>query len=221
MTDPFLDYSIYEPFIDLLGAIFGGLGILTIIVGVKYFSKVIPLFGRDEDLEENFAFAIFSLALGTACFAVAIFGTLAIHDLQAEPEFVHWFSVLLASVMGVTLVARAIKEFPMTKVVALGFIALLVITTILFIAETEITLLDQEISLWPFTAALALVIGVLVVLSFFTEHTIDFFMGFIGHPIIQAVVGVIAILHGVALFAILDEESEFFGLWHYLKDYFE
>lgn len=209
-----LDTSLYEPFIDFLGAIFGGLGFLTIAVGVKYFAGAIPLVGRDEDLEENFGFAILALVLATGCFAVAIFGTLAICDDQN----VHWFSVVLASVMGTTLMARSVKEFPMTKIIGLGFIALVVITGLLFFDKAEITLLDSDIPLWPFTAALAIAIGVLVVLTFFTEKTIDFFMGIIGHPVIQTVIGAIAIVHGVALFV---DDSKYTGLWHYLKDFLE
>ncbi|MHA2273914.1 MAG: hypothetical protein ACXACI_18860 [Candidatus Hodarchaeales archaeon] len=85
-----LDTAIYDVFVDFLGAIFGGLGLLTIVVGIRYFATSIPFVGLDEDLEENFGFAILALALGTVCFALAIFGTLEIID--EDPNRVHWFS---------------------------------------------------------------------------------------------------------------------------------
>ncbi|MHA2231534.1 MAG: hypothetical protein ACXAB4_03485 [Candidatus Hodarchaeales archaeon] len=213
-----LNDSIYDPMIDFLGAVFGGLGLLTLIVGIRYFATSIPLMGLDEDLEENFGFAILSLALGTICFALAIFLSIAVVDFESPFNPFHWFSIVLASVMGVTLVARSIKEFPMTKTVAIGFIVLVVITAILFLDATEITLLGVDIPLWPIPAALAIVVGILVILTFFTEQSIDFFMGIIGHPVVQTVVAIIAITHGVALFL---DDSKYTGLWHFVKEYLE
>jgi hypothetical protein len=209
-----LDTTIYDPILDFLGAIFGGLGLLTIVVGIRFFATSIPVVGLDEDLEENFGFAILALALGTVCFVLAIFGIIAIID---DQEF-HWFSIVLACVMGVTLVARAVKEFPMTKAVFFGFIVLVIITALLFIDGTEITLFGTDIPLWPIPAALAIVVGILVVLTFFTEQTIDFFMGIIGHPVVQSVLGIIAIIHGVALF-LPDSKKAGEGLWYFVKDF--
>ncbi len=213
-----LDTAIYDLFVDFLGAIFGGLGLLTIVVGIRYFATSIPFVGLDEDLEENFGFAILALALGTVCFALAIFGTLEIID--EDPNRVHWFSIILASIMGITLVARSVKEFPMTKTVAIGFIILVVITVLLFIDDTKFRLLDADIPLWPIPAALAIVVGILVILTFFTEKNIDFFMGIIGHPIVQSVVGIIALAHGVALF-LDDPKKAGRGLWYFVKDFLE
>lgn len=211
-----LDTAIYDPILDFLGAIFGGLGLLTIMVGIRYLATSIPLVGLDEDLEENFGFAILALALGTVCFLLAIFGIIALID---DQEF-HWFSIVLPSIMGVTLIARAVKEFPMTKAIFFGFVVLVVITGLLLIDETEIRLFGTDIPLWPIPAALAIVIGILVVLTFFTEQTLDFFMGIIGHPIIQSILAIIAIGHGVALF-LPDSKKAGAGLWYFVKEYLE
>ncbi|MHA2273915.1 MAG: hypothetical protein ACXACI_18865 [Candidatus Hodarchaeales archaeon] len=80
--------------------------------------------------------------------------------------------------------------------------------------------MDKDIPLWPIPAALAIVVGILVILTFFTEQTIDFFMGIIGHPIIQSILGIIALAHGVALF-LPDSKDLGRGLWYFVKDFLE
>ncbi len=205
--------KMFESILDLL------LPYIVIIAGIIGFAYGINKLIKSKDDESDI---LKYLALGTSI-VIGLVNLWAIYEwtlddifLPDSPEvtMVHWLTILLVFLAGSSMLAEPLKDTPIAAIIAvLAFGALAGL--FLFFADFSGGFSDPEvldvihIPLWLVILLIVLIVGILFVITWFTEFTIDRILQLISWaPIVIIFCGLLTI-QGL-LMVLLNEAG---GIW--------
>jgi hypothetical protein len=199
-----------EIVVDLLGIIIVVAGLIGLAYGVNKFMK-------SRQHESGF---LKFLALATSII-IGIVNIIAIYEGYVdtvEPDVVvHWLTVVLIFLAGMSMLADPLKETPlaaMISMITLGALAgLLLLFADLEGEASNIDLFGITLPLWVVILGIVIIVGIVFVASFFTEFTVDKILQLISWSPIIIVFNAILLLQGI-LMLISGEPA---GIWFYLN----
>ncbi len=199
-----------EIVVDLLGIIILVAGLIGLAYGVNKFMKS----RRHESSFLKF------LALATSI-VIGIVNIIAIYEGYVdtvEPDVVvHWLTVVLIFLAGMSMLADPLKETPlaaMISMITLGALAgLLLLFADLEGGTSDIDLFGIILPLWVVILGIVIIVGIVFVASFFTEFTVDKILQLISWSPVVIVFNALLLLQGI-LMLLLGEPA---GIWHLLS----
>ncbi|MHA2203760.1 MAG: hypothetical protein ACW991_08730 [Candidatus Hodarchaeales archaeon] len=202
----------FEEILDLL------LPIIAIIAGIIGLAYGINKFLKKKDSESNtlkYLALVTSIVIGLVNLWAIFEWTLDDILFPDSPEvtMVHWLTVLLIFLAGSSMLAEPLKNTPIAAIIAvIAFGALAGI--FLFFADfneglTNIELGAINIPLWLVILLIVIIIGILFVVTWFTEFTIDRILQLISWaPVVIIFCGLLTI-QGLLMFLLSDAG----GIW--------
>ncbi len=196
-----------EIVVDLLGIIVLVAGLIGVAYGINKFMK-------SKRHESGF---LKFIALATSI-VIGIVNIIAIYegyvDTVAPDVVVHWLTIVLIFLAGMSMLADPLKETPLAAMISMITLGALAGLLLLF-AELEgglsnIDLFGITIPLWLLILGIVVIVGIVFVASFFTEFTVDRILQLISWSPIIIVFSALLLLQGL-LMLILGEPA---GIWH-------
>ncbi|MHA1993625.1 MAG: hypothetical protein ACW97Z_03725 [Candidatus Hodarchaeales archaeon] len=196
-----------EIVVDLLGIIVLVAGLIGVAYGINKFMK-------SKRHESGF---LKFIALATSI-VIGIVNIIAIYegyvDTVAPDVVVHWLTIVLIFLAGMSMLADPLKETPLAAMISMITLGALTGLLLLF-AELEgglsnIDLFGITIPLWLLILGIVVIVGIVFVASFFTEFTVDRILQLISWSPIIIVFSALLLLQGL-LMLILGEPA---GIWH-------
>ena len=199
-----------EIVVDLLGIIVLVAGIIGVAYGTNKFMK-------SKSHESGF---LKFLALATS-FVIGIVNIIAIYegyvDTVAPDVTVHWLTIVLIFLAGMSMLADPLKETPLAAMISMITLGALAGLLLLF-AELEgtlsnINLFGITLPLWLVILGIVVIVGIVFVASFFTEFTVDRILQLISWSPVIIVFSALLLIHGL-LMLVLGEPA---GIWDILN----
>ncbi len=135
----------------------------------------------------------------------------------ATPVEVHWLTIVLIFLAGMSMLADPLKETPLAAIIAM--ISLGALAGLLILFGDINTGSDVTVDLWIFTVPLWLVIlGIVVIVglvflaSIFTEFTVDRVLQIIGWSPVIIVFNALLLIQGVLIIFLTDSVAGIWGL---------
>ena len=199
-----------EIVVDLLGIIVLVAGLIGVAYGINKFMK-------SKRHESGF---LKFLALATSII-IGIVNIIAIYEGYVdtvEPHVVvHWLTVVLIFLAGMSMLADPLKETPlaaMISMITLGALAgLLLLFADLEGGLSNIDIFGITIPLWLLILGIVVIVGIVFVASFFTEFTVDRILQIISWSPIVIVFSALLLLQGL-LMLVLNEPA---GIWYIIN----
>jgi hypothetical protein len=196
-----------EIVVDLLGIIVLVAGLIGVAYGINKFMK-------SKRHESGF---LKFIALATSI-VIGIVNIIAIYegyvDTVAPDVVVHWLTIVLIFLAGMSMLADPLKETPLAAMISMITLGALTGLLLLF-AELEgglsnIDLFGITIPLWLLILGIVVIVGIVFVASFFTEFTVDRILQLISWSPIIIVFSALLLLQGL-LMLVLGKPA---GIWH-------
>ncbi len=159
------------------------------------------------------------LALGTSI-VIGFVNLMAIFEAYVEvatPVDVHWLTIVLIFLAGMSMLADPLKETPLAAIIAM--ISLGALAGLLVLFGDINTGSDVTVDLWIFTIPLWLVIlgiviivGIVFIASIFTEFTVDRVLQIIGWSPVIIVFNALLLIQGVLIIFLTDSVAGIWGL---------
>ncbi|MHA1977158.1 MAG: hypothetical protein ACW98I_09685 [Candidatus Hodarchaeales archaeon] len=190
------------------------LGVIALVAGIIGVAYGINKFMKSGKHESGF---LKFLALATSL-VIGIINIIAIYegyiDTVAPDVTVHWLTVVLIFLAGMSMLADPLKETPlaaMISMITLGALAgLLLLFAELEGGATDINLFGIILPMWLVILGIVVIVGIVFVASFFTEFTVDKILQLISWSPIVIVFSALLLLQGL-LMLVLNEPT---GIWH-------
>ncbi len=157
-------------FEDIVDATLPFILIIAGIIGLAYGINKLMKSKEDESAILKY------LALATSI-VIGVVNIIAIYEWKIdtaapEVEMVHWLTILLIFLAGSSMLAEPLKDTPLAAVIAvLAFGALTGL--FLLLGGGDMVVGDVEVPLWLVILLIVVVVGLIFVVTLFTEFTVD------------------------------------------------
>ncbi|MHA2053001.1 MAG: hypothetical protein ACW99F_05310 [Candidatus Hodarchaeales archaeon] len=197
----------FEILVDALSFIIIVAGLIGVAYGFNKFTKS----RRHESGSLKFFALATSIVIGLVNIAViyeAWIGTVV------PAEDLHWLTVVLIFLAGMSMLADPLKETPLAAAIAMIALGAIVGLLLLFgdIPEgsTDVNLFDIiTLPLWAIIIGVIVIVAIVFVASFFTEFTVDSVLKIISWSPIIIVFSALLLLQGLMMI-IADDPA---GIW--------
>lgn len=130
----------------------------------------------------------------------------------AVPIDVHWLTIVLIFLAGMSMLADPLKETPLAAIIAMITLGALAGLLLLFgdVSKGKVDLFGIiQIDLWLVILGIVIIVGIVFIASIFTEFTVDKILQIISWSPVIIIFNALLLIHG-ALIIFLDNHA---GLW--------
>ncbi len=192
------------------------LGIIALVAGLIGVAYGVNKFTKSKRHESGF---LKYLALATSI-VIGIVNIIAIFEGYVDtvdPDVVvHWLTVVLIFLAGMSMLADPLKETPLAAMISMITLGALAGLLLLFadLEEpgdfTNIDLFGFSVPMWLLILGIVVIVGIVFVASFFTEFTVDRILQIISWSPIVIIFSTLLLIQGL-LMLVLGEPA---GIWH-------
>ena len=132
----------------------------------------------------------------------------------ATPIDVHWLTIVLIFLAGMSMLADPLKETPLAAMVAMITLGALAGLLLLFgdISSGKVDFFGIiEIDLWLIILGIVIIVGIVFIATIFTEFTVDRVLQIISWSPIIIIFNALLLVHGLLMIFLQD----YAGIWSF------